>query len=104
MARRGSGLNVTLRVLKGVARELDRADKARQRDIRRREREAARYRRDVERQAKAAEREIQRRQREAEKQARESWKDYQVKAAQAYEARCARRTELRQALLRMDIL
>lgn len=103
MARRGSGLNATLRVLKGIARELDRAEKARQRDLRRGEREAARYRREVERKVKAAEREIQRQQSEAARQAREIWKGYQAKAILAYEARCSRRTQLRQAFLREDL-
>ena len=103
MARGASGFNVAFRVLKGVARELDRAEKARQRDFRRREREAERHQREIERQAKAAERERQRQQREAAREAKEAWKDYQAEALQVYEARCATRKQLRQAFVREDI-
>ena len=96
MGRRGSGLNAAFRVAKKVAREIDKAEKARVREQNRRIREAERERRDIAREEKRLER-------EQVKRAREAWKTYLASAKAAHETRCKEREQLRKTFLREDL-
>ncbi len=96
MGRRGSGLNAAFRVAKKVAREIDKAEKARVREQKRRIREAEREKRGTAREEKRLERE------EA-KRAREVWRAYLADAKAAHETRCKEREQLRKAFLREDL-
>lgn len=96
MGRRGSGLNAAFRVAKKVAREIDKADKARVREQNRRFREAERETREIAREEK-------RLVREDAKRAREAWKAYLADAKAAHETRCKEREQLRKTILREDL-
>lgn len=96
LGRRGSGLNAAFRVAKKIAREIDKAEKARVREQNRRIREAEREKREIVREEK-------RREREEAKRAREAWKAYQADAKAAYESRCKKREQLRKVFLREDL-